>query len=378
MGKSTEVAVYYFPNYHVDVRNEEWHGKGWTEWELVKAATPRFAEHEQPKVPIWGHEDEADPNVMARKMEAAATHGIDSFIFDWYWYDNKPYLQRALEDGFLQADNPHGLKFSLMWANHDWLEMHPATRCRPYHQLTTGVVSESEFQDATDYVIEKYFRSPFYSRVNGGLYFSFYYVPGLVEGFGNSIEETRRQLELFRARVREAGLGELHLNAVVRKVRNLPSEQKVDNTLKDLIKSLGFDSITSYVWVHHSEIPEFPAYSYAPYRDASVREFEKTANHYDLPYFPNVSMGWDASPRTIQTDRYDNLGYPFTPILVDNTPDEFKIALEQTKAYLDQARTTPRIITINSWNEWTEGSYLEPDTKYGMAYLEAIRDVFGK
>ncbi|MBW7460682.1 glycoside hydrolase family 99-like domain-containing protein, partial [Paenibacillus sepulcri] len=191
MAESAEVAVYYFPNYHVDTRNEEWHGKGWTEWELVKAATPRFPGHEQPKVPLWGYEDEADPHVMARKMAAAATHGIDCFIFDWYWYDNLHYLHRALEDGFLQAANPHGLKFSLMWANHDWLEIHPATRCRPYHQRTTGSVSGHEFLDATNYMIEKYFRSDYYWRVNGGLYFSIYDLPSLLAGFGSSVEETR-------------------------------------------------------------------------------------------------------------------------------------------------------------------------------------------
>lgn len=377
MDKSTEVAVYYFPNYHVDTRNEEWHGKGWTEWELVKAAAPRFSGHEQPKVPLWGYEDEADPRVMGRKMAAAATHGIDCFIFDWYWYDNHPYLHRALEDGFLQADNPHGLKFSMMWANHDWLEIHPATRCRPYHQRTNGAVSEREFLDATNYMIEKYFRIEYYWRVNGGLYFSIYDLPSLLAGFGNSVEETRRQLDMFRMRVREAGLGELHLNAIVWAVPNLPSEQKVED-LNDLINRLGFDSATSYVWIHHNQIPEFPTYSYAKFREMSVRDFDPFTNQYDLPYFPNVSMGWDSSPRTIQTDRFDHLGYPFTPILTGNTPEEFKLALMQAKAFLDKGITNPKILTINSWNEWTEGSYLEPDTKYGTAYLEAIRDVFGQ
>lgn len=148
--------------------------------------------------------------------------------------------------------------------------------------------------------------------------------------------------------------------------------------LNDLINRLGFDSATSYVWVHHNEIPEFPANSYAKFRELSVRDFDSFTNHYDLPYFPNVSLGWDASPRTIQSDRYDHLGYPFTPILTENTSEEFKLALKQAKDFLDTGATKPQILTINSWNEWTEGSYLEPDTKHGMAYLEVIRDVFGQ
>ena len=97
-----QTAAYYFPNYHLDKRNEEFHGKGWTEWELMKCARPRFEGHRQPRIPLWGYQDEADPKVMAQKIEAASAHGINAFVFDWYWYDG-PYLQRALDEGFLQA-----------------------------------------------------------------------------------------------------------------------------------------------------------------------------------------------------------------------------------------------------------------------------------
>ena len=79
-----EVAAYYFPNYHIDPRNEAWHGTGWNEWELVRQARPRFSGHNQPKEPLWGYEDEADPAVMAKKIDAAAEHGLTSFLFDWY------------------------------------------------------------------------------------------------------------------------------------------------------------------------------------------------------------------------------------------------------------------------------------------------------
>jgi hypothetical protein len=88
-------------------------------------------------------------------------------------------------------------------------------------------------------------------------------------------------------------------------------------------------------------------------------------------------MGWDPSPRTVQSDIYTNKGYPFTPILEGNTPEAFKEALLKVKDFLDQRKAGPKIFTINAWNEWTEGSYLEPDTLRGMGYLEAIRNVFG-
>ncbi|MDR6553530.1 glycoside hydrolase family 99-like domain-containing protein [Paenibacillus qinlingensis] len=370
----TEVAVYYFPNYHIDEVNERRHGKGWNEWALMKAATPRFPGHQQPKVPLWGYEDEADPTVMARKIDAAADHGIDSFIFDWYWYDDGPYLHGALERGFLKADNNDKLKFSLMWANHDWLEIMPATRHKPYPILAEGTVTERQFIEATDYMIEHYFHHPSYWRVNGGLYFSIYELMNLVKGLGGNLSEVRRILDDFRGRVRHSGLGELHLNAVVWGIANLPGEDKIVD-VNGFLGQLGFDSITSYVWIHHDEIPNFPGSDYAEYRDISIQNFEKFTSDYELPYFPNVSMGWDASPRTIQSNVYDLLGYPHTPILTNNTPEAFKEALSFAKTFIEQ-HTKPRILTINSWNEWTEGSYLEPDTDHGYGYLEAIRDIF--
>ena len=89
-----QVGAYYFGNYHVDPRNEKRYGKGWTEWELVKAARPRFPGHRQPRVPVWGYEDEADPAVMEKKIDAAANYGLD------YWstfYRDNPDLAAAVD-----------------------------------------------------------------------------------------------------------------------------------------------------------------------------------------------------------------------------------------------------------------------------------------
>lgn len=375
MSRAIEVAAYYFPNYHVDARNENWHGAGWTEWELVRRAEPRFPGHAQPKVPLWGHLDEALPDVMARKIDAAADYGVDAFIFDWYWYEDGPYLQRGLEEGFLEASNAGRLKFALMWANHDWIDIHPATRSRPHNVLARGKVSRQAFDAATQHIIQRYFSHPSHWRVQGGLYFSIYELFKLVDGLGG-VDATRAALDDFRARTQAAGLGELHLNAVVWGVQILPGEQAVKNP-NELLDRLGFDSVTSYVWVHHQRLPDFPRTSYTQVADASAGDWTKLSGQYAKPYFPNVTMGWDASPRTIQSDAYDNLGYPHMPMLEGNTPEAFGAALAAARRYLEQSPVQPKILTLNAWNEWTEGSYLEPDTEHGFAYLEQVRKVFG-
>jgi Glycosyltransferase WbsX len=132
-----ELAAYYFGNYHLDHRNETQHGPGWTEWRLVEAARPRFEGHIQPKVPLWGYEDESNPAVFQRKIKAASDSGLSAFIFDWYWYDDGPFLQAALEKGYLGASNREQLKFAIMWANHDWFDIHPGNLSvddRPYRE----------------------------------------------------------------------------------------------------------------------------------------------------------------------------------------------------------------------------------------------------
>lgn len=376
MNHRDEIGVYYFPNYHRDPQNEKWHGPGWTEWELMKKAGPRFPGHNQPKVPMWGYEDESDPAVMEKKIDAAADHGITSFIFDWYWFDGEPFLQRGLEDGYLGARNNKRLKFSLMWANHlTWADIHPAQRNMLFPPLADGRIDYERFVRATDYMITKYFWHPSYWRVDGGLYLSFYEVLTLVEGLGG-VENTRRVLDEFRQKVRDAGCGELHLNAIVTSFTILPQEV-AGGDMQELLRQLGFDSATSYVWVHHQEMKRFPFTSYPEYRKENVKDFERLAAQYGIPYYPNVTMGWDPSPRTIQSDTYENMGYPFTPILEGNTPGEFKQALEEAKRFFSKGILKQNILTINAWNEWTEGSYLEPDTENGMGYLEAIREVFG-
>jgi hypothetical protein len=360
-----EVAAYYFPSYHPDPRNEARYGKGWDEWALVRAATPRFPGHQQPKIPAWGYKDESDPKVMAKKIAAAADHGITAWIFDWYWYENTPYLEKCLNDGFLKAPNRQRVKFALMWANHNWVDIFPAKAGVRPKQLYAGAVSRKVFDQLTDHVVRDYFLQPNYWRIDGKPYFSLYETDTFIKGLGG-LQQAREAVDEFRAKVRKAGLPGLHLNAVGWGSQVNPER----------IKVLGIDSVTSYCWAHHLGIAQCPATPYPAYARQSAERWGELKKQWPVPYYPNVSMGWDPSPRTTQSDPLKNQGYPYTNVLVGNTPEEFKKSLQQVKAFLDADPKGPRIITVNAWNEWTEGSYLEPDTVNGLEYLEAIRAVF--
>lgn len=372
--RSYQVGAYYFPNYHVDPRNAKRYGAGWTEWELIKRAKPRFPGHRQPRTPAWGYVDEADPRVMEKKIDAAADHGLDYWIFDWYWYDDGPFLDRCLEKGYFGAANCDRVKFCCMWANHDWIDIFPARRNPRPKLLYPGAVKPETFKRITDHVVGRYFKHPSHWKIDGRPYFSIYDLSTFLRNFG-SLEATVQAIAAFRAKTRAAGFPDLHLNAVVWGQQILPGESKPANAA-ELVARLGFDSVTSYVWVHHVPLEQLKT----DYLDVQRRYFDywkQAEGQFHVPYYPNVSIGWDPSPRTSLSDEYGNFGYPFTNTISGNTPERFRDALLATRQRLEQHPSHPKILNINSWNEWTEGSYLEPDTHFGLGYLEAIRAVFG-
>lgn len=375
MQKQFEIGVYYFPNYHVDPRNEKIHGLGWTEWELVKRGEPRFPGHQQPKVPLWGYEDESDPKVFARKIDAAADHGITHFIFDWYYYNDGPFLERCLHNGYMNAHNNARLKFALMWANHTWTDIHPA---KSYHSplvLYPGEVTRDTLDTMTDMIIEKYFTHPSYWKIEGCPYFSIYDLATLIRGLGG-MDETLEAIRAFRRKTKLSGFPDLHLNVVMYGNVILPGEEAIQDPAQ-VVEKLEMDTVTSYVWIHHVGMPQWPANPYDKMADGAEAYWRIARNTFSVPYHPNVSMGWDSTPRVCQSDVYVPGLYPNFPTIEGNTPDAFKRSLERVKAFLEEDGEGHRIFNINSWNEWTEGSYIEPDTVNEMGYLEAIRQVFG-
>lgn len=372
---SYQIGAYYFPNFHVDPSNEETHGRGWTEWELLKRGEPKFPGHYQPKVPLWGYEDESDPRVFATKIDAAADHGLTYFIFDWYWYRAKPFLNRTLEKGFLGAPNNRRLKFCLMWANHDWINLFPARLHMPPQLQYEGAVDSEQFELLSDYAVNNYFSHPSYWMVNGSPYFSIYELFRLVKGLGG-VEATAKALNRFRQKTKAAGFRDLHLNAVVWGVKLLPENGDISDPA-ELLSRLQFDSTTSYTWIHHATLSDFPTTTYADVAKQAEEYWTKIANESKVPYYPNVSMGWDSSPRTCQSDIYTRSEYPFMPVITGNTPDAFRQSLIHVKQFLKAHPSSANVFNINAWNEWTEGSYLEPDNLNGYEYLKAVKAVFG-
>jgi hypothetical protein len=310
---------------------------------------------------VWGIEDEADPAVMAKKIATAADHGLSAFLFCWYYHEQGGYLDRALNEGYLQAPNKMRLPFALMWANHD-------VSTQPFRK---GAVTREVFDRMTDLLITRYFKDPAYWCIDGRCYFSIYQPMTFIQGMGG-ITEARIALDAFRKRAADAGCGELHLNLIDFELHKQPDAMKP-------VRDLGADSVTSYVWIHDPAAwaaLKFPFSDYEPVRSAYFANWDKwwrrTGQH-----FPNVTMGWDPTPRLPPDQPHTGKMYPDTAVMTGNTPERFKSALQDAKTRADQLPEGRRIVTIYAWNEWTEGGYLEPEASTGMKYLEAVREVFG-
>lgn len=379
-----EVAVYYFPNYHVDSMNEVWHGKGWSEWDLVKTAKPRFPNHQQPKVPAWGYFDESDPAWAAKEIELAASHGVDVFIYDWYWYRQTGlYLHGGLENGFLKAANRNKLKFALMWANHNWTNIHPTAYTNNPEKLTDGEVDWKLWDTLTTYIIEQYFKQPNYWKIEGKPYFSIFETARFMHSF-KTTDSAALAIKFFDDKVKQAGFPGLHLNLIDQFASdgNLTYVLKQPLKRTDVLNALQVSSVTSYNFLADYDLAGkgWPTASYQSATESNTAYWSKVSTQINsLPFFPTVSMGWDVTPRLIQSDKFDTFkGYPWMPVLTGtNSVTVFKQALTAAKTYLQQHPGQPKIITINAWNEWTEGSYLLPEKRTGTQYLDAIKAVFG-
>jgi len=369
--KTYDIAAYVWPSYHREDRARIFWPMGIGEWETVMKNEPRFEGHEQPRRPVWGYVNEADRYVMEMQIAAAADHGVDVFIYCWYWYDGLPFLEACLNEGYLKARNNDRVKFYLMWANHDvnhnWDRRNSddvRTGKNP-SIIWRGAVARPEFEKIARRWIEKYFGHPSYYKIDGKPVFMIYDLNELIEGLGG-VAQAKDALDWFRAEVKKAGFPGLELQLSLRR----HSERSLtgvagDNigTQRDVVENLGFDSLTHYQFVHFVDVNR----DYTQVMKDVLKEWNTVASQYAATYYPHVSVGWDSSPRAIR-----HVG----AIVKNNTPENFEAALREAKAFIDARPGMAPLITVNSWNEWTETSYLQPCDKYGYGYLEAVKRVF--
>lgn len=192
-----------------------------------------------------------------------------------------------------------------------------------------------------------------------------YDIPQLITGLGG-IEETVDALNWFKEETKKAGFPGLDLQITMWGVNLNYSgfdAGKTNSPENEFVKKLGFTSATHYQFVHFTNVDD----EYPNVVDRAEKEWYRIDSVFDCKYYPHVSVGWDNSPRTGRS-----------AVVRNNTPENFEKALQKARDFVDKHPEQAPLITINSWNEWTETSYLMPCNVYGYGYLEAIKNVFMK
>lgn len=355
-GHKVDVAAYIWPSCHHDERFGDmlWpEGNG--EWEVIQKGTPRFEGHYQPKRPLWGYEHDDDPKVFERWIDAATDHGVNVFIFDWYWYDDGPFLESALNNGFLKAPNNQKMKFYIMWANHNvrrsYWNVHKFEGDNSL--LWDAAVDVHNFEIIVDRVIQNYFKQPNYYTIDGQPVFSIFSLDNFIKGLGG-MEKAANALDYFREETRKAGFPGLHIQLI--------AWGSPDEEIKERIEVLGINSVTKYNWGWTGE------QNYVEWGSREIDNRESWDSALSIPYFPNASIGWDDTPRFPNKDKEDIVYY-------HRNPQTFANYLHKAKQYCEERPEQPGLITIFAWNEWVEGAYLLPDMRYGFDYLKAVERV---
>jgi hypothetical protein len=349
------LAAYVWPSCHYEERSKEvlW-PEGIGEWEIIQKGTPRFEGHYQPKIPLWGYEMDNDPKIMKKWIDLASEHGVNVFIFDWYWFDGGPFLESSLNDGFLKAKNNSKMKFYVMWANHDVKKNY----WNPYKYdsdeiLWDGATDWKNYKIIVNRIIDQYFSQANYFKIDGCPVISIFSLQNFIESF-TSLDDAKTAIEYFRFEAQKAGFPDIHLQMIA-----FSSPWK---EFTDAISYLGINSITKYNWGGpHNE-------DYILWAEQALQQRKEWDEDLTIPYFPNASIGWDDSPRFPAKGRKDIIHF-------NEGPESFARYLQLAREYADDHPEQEKLITVFSWNEWVEGGYLLPDNKYEFKYLEAVKAV---
>ena len=366
MRKKARVIAFYLPQYHPIPENDEWWGKGFTEWTNVGKAKPLFRGHYQPRVPAdLGYYDLRLPIIREQQAEMAREAGVEGFMYWHYWFGNGRTLLSEIFDDVLKSGKPD-FPFCLGWANHSW------TR-RTWN-------SDAAYHKDMDLLIQEYpgekdiiahfnavlpaFKDRRYITVDGK--------PLFLIWAPFDMPDIKSFFNIWNSMAKENGLiNGIHFVGIGAGWR--------DNFPK--VFDLGCDAVSpSNYWGAELSIDNFKYVKLfkgllrkffprvAPlkkYRYSDIIKYFYTAFDEREDVYPQIVPNYDRTPRAGR--RAD--------IYYGSTPELFKKHVQDAVRIVSKKSDEHKIIFLKSWNEWAEGNYMEPDLKFGHGYLDALREV---
>jgi len=350
------LIAFYLPQFHPIPENDQWWGKGFTEWTNVTKSKPLFTGHYQPHLPAdLGFYDLRLPETRQAQANLAREYGIHGFCYYHYWFKGKRLLERPFNE-VLTTGEPD-FPFCLCWANETW--------SRRWLGEESHILAKQDYSDEDDqnhaHSLLPAFADPRCITVDGRPLFLIYRPMDL--------PEPQRTTESFRQTCIKNGLAEPYLVGVNGHSREtdcrhlgfdhtlnfrpqlglLPNAFREGASLEKLSRNLQ-QGIFS---------PSLSVYQY----EEAIGYMEK--GQPDYSFIPSVFVGWDNTPRRGNK----------SIIVTQTNPERFERYLTETVTNAEPIGTDGKLVFINAWNEWAEGNHLEPDQKFGKAFLEAVKRV---
>lgn len=349
--------AYYLPQMHPIPENDEWWGRGFSEWTNLSKAVPQFRGHYQPKLPgELGFYDLRIPDVMMRQIELARLHGIHGFCFYYYWFAGKRLLEKPVNMFLSQKGEAFNFPFCLCWANENWTRRWDGAE----HEVL--IAQDHSTEDNTNVFDDllTYFRDDRYIKIDGKPVI-LVYRPTIIPNVDAMIVDWQKLAE-------KAGLPGLYIVTTNSFGYDHPDEHGFDGLCEFPPHGVVVANITESLDKMNAD------YDGNVYDYGDVVEFEakklsavrKKGRGTKAAYFPGVMTAWDNEARKPTKGNVFN----------NSTPALYREWLTQAAETTIQINEPDqRFVFINAWNEWAEGAYLEPDRKFGYAYLAATADV---
>jgi Glycosyltransferase WbsX len=377
-GQRPKLIAMYFPQLHAIPENDEWWGSGFTDWDNVKSAEPQFEGHYQPRIPLENnYYDQSKLETLLWQIDLAKKHGLYGFCHYHYWFDGKQLLETPTN--LIMENQDIDFPFCLSWANETWSRRWDG---RDHHILIkqTHPPSKESWKKHYDYLI-KAWKDPRAIKVDGKPVFVIYRplniekindmlaywrdlalidgLPGLYFIFQKGYElPIKSCLESF-----DATFQFQPFEAIYSPTFNVPSIRhsfifKMFRLLPEYIQDVLRGLRTSYA----KQKLRFHDYDAVWKQTVEIRPDEK------LTTYPGAFVDWDNS------SRYKKRAILFKGV----SPQNFEKWFAKLVDTMPQRNLPENFIFLNAWNEWSEGTYLEPDEKYGYQYIEAVKKVLGQ
>ncbi len=351
--KQLRAIAFHLPQFHPIPENNEFWGKGFTEWTNVTLASPRFPNHYQPHLPSdLGFYDLRLEEARLAQEEYAKTYGLSGFCYYHYWFQGKKILNEPLDRKL--ANEKEDLPFMICWANENWT--------RNWDGQNNQVLLEQKYSEADDILhfeeFLRFFNDKRYIRVKDK--------PVLMVYRTSLFPDIKKTAMLWQELAEKNGLPGLYLIAVkgINQFNTTPEaigfDAMVDfqpnftETYSQRLPNL-LEKITSKLGLNQNKLAENRVYDYNELVDKCCN-----ADWPNFKFFPCVTPSWDNSARRKSG-----------AIIFENaSPEKYGKWLTTIVNKFKPYSNDENFIFINAWNEWAEGNHLEPCRRWGLKYLE--------